>query len=186
MASPIRFERMTSWSGTTRAVLLRHGDVKCAGKDSNLRVGCLGYGQVRSPLRHRRLGWPKGLEPSMPGFTVRVLGRFGFSHRAQRRNRTSVPRLWAGRSPIELAELERAQEESNFHLGIRSPVPDPLDHGRSVPAPGAEPGTSSLSRKHSAAELCGLGGDDGFRSRYLQLDGLALSRLSYITMAPAR
>jgi hypothetical protein len=56
MASPIRFERMTSWFGTTRAVLLRHGDVKCAGKDSNLRVGCLVYSQVQSPLCHRRLG----------------------------------------------------------------------------------------------------------------------------------
>ena len=35
---------------------LRHEDIKCAGKDSNLRVGCLIYSQVRSPLRHRRLG----------------------------------------------------------------------------------------------------------------------------------
>ena len=36
------------------------------------------------------------------------------------------------------------------------------------------------------AELSGHGGDDGFRSRCLQLDGLALSRLSYATMAPAQ
>jgi hypothetical protein len=35
---------------------LSYEDIKCAGKDSNLRVGCLIYGQVRSPLRHRRLG----------------------------------------------------------------------------------------------------------------------------------
>jgi hypothetical protein len=38
MASPIRLERMTCRSGSDRAVQLRHGDVKCAGKDSNLRV----------------------------------------------------------------------------------------------------------------------------------------------------
>ena len=69
-ASPVRFERTTSWSGTTRAVLLRHGDVKCAGKDSNLRVGCLVYSQVRSPLRHRRLGWSTGHDPATSGFTV--------------------------------------------------------------------------------------------------------------------
>jgi hypothetical protein len=35
---------------------LSYEDIKCAGKDSNLRVGCLIYIQVRSPLRHRRLG----------------------------------------------------------------------------------------------------------------------------------
>jgi hypothetical protein len=35
---------------------LSYEDTKCAGKDSNLRVGCLIYIQVRSPLRHRRLG----------------------------------------------------------------------------------------------------------------------------------
>ena len=38
MASPARFERVTSWSGTTRAVLLRYGDVKCAGMDLNHRT----------------------------------------------------------------------------------------------------------------------------------------------------
>jgi hypothetical protein len=38
------------------AIQLRHGDVKCAGEDSNLRVGYLLYGQVQSPLCHRRLG----------------------------------------------------------------------------------------------------------------------------------
>jgi hypothetical protein len=57
------------------------------------------------------------------GFTGRLLGRFGFGHRAQRRNRTSVPRVWTGRSSIELAELERAQEESNPHLQVRNLVP---------------------------------------------------------------
>lgn len=31
----------------------------------------------------------------------------------------------------------------------------------------------------------GISGDGGFRSRCLRLDGAALSRLSYITMAPA-
>ena len=41
--------------------------------DSNHRVGYLIYSQERSPLRHRRLGWPKGLEPSNPGFTVQAL-----------------------------------------------------------------------------------------------------------------
>jgi hypothetical protein len=41
MASPIRLERMTSWSGTTRAIQLRHGDVKCAGMGSNHR--CRGH-----------------------------------------------------------------------------------------------------------------------------------------------
>ena len=56
MASPIRFERMTCRFGSDRAVQLRHGDVRCAGKDSNLRVGCLVYSQVQSPLCHRRLG----------------------------------------------------------------------------------------------------------------------------------
>jgi hypothetical protein len=35
---------------------LRYEDMKCAGKDSNLRVGCLVYSQVQSPLCHRRLG----------------------------------------------------------------------------------------------------------------------------------
>lgn len=58
--------------------------------DSNHRVGYLSYSQARSPLRHRRLGWPKGLEPSNPGFTVQALDRFGFSHRSQRRNRTLI------------------------------------------------------------------------------------------------
>jgi hypothetical protein len=123
MASPARLERAASWSGTTRAILLRHGDMKCAGKDSNLRVGCLVYSQVQSPLCHRRLGWPRRLELPKPGFTVRVLHRFGFSHRAQRGNRTPVPRVWTACSSIELAELERAQEESNPHFRIRSPVP---------------------------------------------------------------
>ena len=34
-----------------------HGELgeECAGEDSNLRVGCLVYSQVRSPLRHRRM-----------------------------------------------------------------------------------------------------------------------------------
>ncbi len=35
---------------------LRYEDMKCAGEDSNLRVGCPVYSRVRSPLRHRRLG----------------------------------------------------------------------------------------------------------------------------------
>ena len=48
--------------------------------DSNHRVGYLIYSQARSPLRHRRLGWPEGLEPSLTGFTGRLLGRFGFGH----------------------------------------------------------------------------------------------------------
>jgi hypothetical protein len=61
--------------------------------------------------------------PLEPAFTGRPLGRFGFGHRAQRRNRTSVPRVWTGRSSIELAELERAQEESNPHLQVRNLVP---------------------------------------------------------------
>ena len=40
-------------------LFLRYEDIKCAGvcaDDSNLRVRCLIYSQVRSPLRHRRLG----------------------------------------------------------------------------------------------------------------------------------
>jgi hypothetical protein len=55
MVSSGRFERPTSSFGRWRSIPLRYEDIKCAGKDSNLRVGCLGYGQVRSPLRHRRL-----------------------------------------------------------------------------------------------------------------------------------
>jgi hypothetical protein len=43
IASPVRFERTTPRSGTWCAIQLRHGDMKCAGKDSNLRVGYLVY-----------------------------------------------------------------------------------------------------------------------------------------------
>ena len=56
MASPARLERATCCFGSSRAFLLRHGDMECAGEDSNLRVGYLIYSQARSPLRHRRLG----------------------------------------------------------------------------------------------------------------------------------
>ena len=57
MASPVRFERTTSRFGTWCAVLLRYGDVKCAGMDLNHRVGYLVYSQARSTgLCHRRLG----------------------------------------------------------------------------------------------------------------------------------
>ena len=56
MVSPARLERATCCFGSSRAFLLRHGDMECAGEDSNLRVGYLIYNQARSPLRHRRLG----------------------------------------------------------------------------------------------------------------------------------
>jgi hypothetical protein len=56
MASPARLERATCCFASSRAFLLRHGDMECAGEDSNLRVGYLIYSRARSPLRHRRLG----------------------------------------------------------------------------------------------------------------------------------
>jgi hypothetical protein len=57
MASPIRLERMTCCFGSSRAIQLRHGDLKCAGMDLNHRVGYLFYGQAHSTrLCHRRLG----------------------------------------------------------------------------------------------------------------------------------
>jgi hypothetical protein len=96
----------------------------CQPQESNLP--CRSHGFTDRSLAvsgQAGLGWPEGLEPSLTGFTGRLLGRFGFGHRAQRRNRTSVPRVWTGRSAIELAELERAQEESNPYLEIPSLVP---------------------------------------------------------------
>ena len=62
---------------------------------------------------------------SQPGSSA---NRFVLS--APRRNRTSVPWLWARCSPIELAELACAQEDSNPHSVIRNHVPCPLDDGR--------------------------------------------------------
>src|SRR5260370_4154464 len=48
-----------------------------------------------------------------------VLCLLSYSHRAQRRNRTSMTRMWAARSPVELAELKALPE------GLEPPPPDP-------------------------------------------------------------
>ncbi len=56
---------------------------------------------------------------------------------------------------IELAELERVQEESNPHSEIRSLVPCPLDDGRLSTRSTSRTCPSRLSSWCSAAELCG-------------------------------
>src|SRR6516225_11767470 len=48
-----------------------------------------------------------------------ALCRLSYSHRAQRRNRTSVLWVWTRRSAIELAELKCSQEDSNLHHQLR-------------------------------------------------------------------
>ena len=48
-----------------------------------------------------------------------ALCRLSYSHRAQRRNRTSVPWVWTRCSPIELAEPACSQEDSNLHRQLR-------------------------------------------------------------------
>ena len=92
--------------------------------------------------------------------------------------------MWDRRSAAELL-IGAPRRTRTPILLIRSQAPYPLGHGRMVSAAGFEP--ANLQRVELAlwpAELRGHGGDDGLRSRYLQLDGLALSRLSYATMAP--
>lgn len=131
----------------------------------------LGYGQLhyRSATDAGRMA---GLEPSLYEVHNLALRPFGLILSTRRRNRTSVPRVWAGRSPIELAEHVRAQEDSNPHRRIRSPVPCPLDHGRLVPAGGADPPASSLSSWRSSAELSGHGDAYRIRTGTLHLDGV--------------
>lgn len=57
-----------------------------------------------------------GLEPTFAWPTTKPLVRFGIVLSAPRRNRTSVPWVWARCSPIELAELACSQEDSNLHM----------------------------------------------------------------------
>jgi hypothetical protein len=114
------------------------------------------YGPLVSPMNSPPLGWPEGLSPSCTRVTTWLLVDFGIGHSTPRRTRTSNANFvgW---------------HDLRFTMGA------------CVPAAGAEPAAFASLRRRSATELRGHGGDDGFRSRCLHLDGVALSRLSYIT-----
>lgn len=58
-----------------------------AREDSNLRVGCLVYSQVQSPLVPHALGWVTGLAPAFSGFTGRR-SALSYTYRGRRRDRT--------------------------------------------------------------------------------------------------
>ena len=80
---------------------------------------------------------------------------------APRRNRTSVPWVWAGCSPIELVEQKCAHEDSNPDPQIRNLMSYPLNDRRMVAAPRTGRGPFAVSGRRSATELCGCGGNDG-------------------------
>jgi hypothetical protein len=63
-----------------------------AGQDSNLRVGCSVYSRVRSPLRHRPVGWKPGIDPG-PGGSQPPMLPLHHNHRRSGRTRTCAPRF---------------------------------------------------------------------------------------------
>jgi hypothetical protein len=90
-------------------------ELECQPQESNLPCRSHGFTDRSHAVSghagiwgDRRVTTP--LRPA--GFTARLLAtRFG--HRAQRRNRTSVPWVLTRRSPIELAEPARSRRDLN-------------------------------------------------------------------------
>ena len=81
-----------------------------------------------------------------------ALCRLSYSHRAQRRNRTSVPWVWTRCSPIELAEPARSRRDltplrpaSQAGSSTASDSATVLSEGIGPPSPGCGPGALPLS-----------------------------------------
>ena len=156
---------------------------RCAGKDSNLRVRRAWF---TARCSRRRLGCLAGFEPARPRVTAESLSHLGQGTSAPRRNRTSVPWLLARCSPIELAEQECAQEDSNLHSVIRNHVPCPLDDGRLVAAPRTDRRPPPCRDGALPLSYAAMAGTTRLELAASGLTGRRSDQLSYAPMAPAQ
>ena len=122
------------------------------------------YRPVVSPMNSPPVGCQPGIEPGRSRVTAEPRNQLGSGTSAPRRNRTSVPWVWARCSPIELAEQKCAHEDSNPDLQIRNLMSYPLNDRRMVAAPRTGRGPFAVSGRRSATELCGCGGNDNLNS----------------------